>query len=136
MTGSLEIIYNNQKLNLITLKTFHRVLNDTGTPLNNSINSFNQSILPVLGKLLERLVALVPLSCAEDEEGGGAGQLRPVRFLDVEGGGVRDGARDLVAEALRQAWILDRVLDAHARQIAENNCNGYRAEKKSSYVVW
>ena len=124
MTGSLEIIYNNQKLNLITLKTFHRVLNDTGTPLNNSINSFNQSILPVLGKLLERLVALVPLSCAEDEEGGGAGQLRPVRFLDVEGGGVRDGARDLVAEALRQARVLDRVVDAHSTACRDRGPTG------------
>ena len=77
-----------------------------------------KDVLPVLGKLFEGLVALVPLAGAEDEEGGGAGQLCPVRFLDVVDGGVGDGAGDLVAEALRQARVLDRVLDAHASQIA------------------
>ena len=71
--------------------------------------------LPVPGELLERLVALVPLPGAEDEEGGGSRELRPVPLLDVVGGGVGDGAGDLVAEALGQARVKDRVLDACTR---------------------
>ena len=77
------------------------------------------SYIPVRGELLERLVALVPLSGAEDEEGLGVRELHPVTLLDVVGVGVGDGAGDLVAEPLGQARVLDGVLDADASQITE-----------------
>ena len=71
--------------------------------------------LPLFGEFLERLVALLPLSGAEDEEGGRVRELGPVSLIDVVGGGVGDGAGDLVAEPLGQARVQDWVLDAYAR---------------------
>ena len=70
--------------------------------------------IPLFGELLQRLVTLVPLSGAEDEEGVRIRELDPVSLLDIVGGGVGDGAGDLVAEALGQARVQDWVLNAYA----------------------